>query len=148
MVRRFVQTLPPSSERVATSMWELVYNPLNLLLLAVLVYFVSVLVFPPLPPPRTGEPPSDYTESYNWLPSKHPECLVIKPYTKAELAHYDGRQSGGRILLAIQDVVRPKEKGGEWTRKERTVFDVTRGGQFYGPGAQRVICWIQADRSA
>jgi membrane-associated progesterone receptor component len=115
-------------------MWEVLNNPLNLLLLAVLVYFISVLVYPPLPPSRNGKLPSSHTDDYNWLPDKYPDCLVIQSYTKDEIAKYDGRQEGGRILLAIQDVERPKEKGGQWTHKKRTVFDVTRGGQFYGPG--------------
>ena len=58
--------------------------------------------------------------------------LCYRNYTTQELAKYDGIKDE-RILLAIMRVPRDgKIPGGG--KCERTVFDVTMGRNFYGPG--------------
>jgi hypothetical protein len=65
---------------------------------------------------------------------------VYKKYTPRELAKYDGKQSDGegRLMLAIQRRMKAKDdtvgRGWREVRLERTVFDVTAGRGFYGPG--------------
>ncbi|GFZ45565.1 hypothetical protein JCM24511_03293 [Saitozyma sp. JCM 24511] len=94
-------------------------NPLNLLLIPPILYLAFRIVVP-------GEYDADV---YNWMPAKHPEVIVHRKYTAAELAELDGKD-GGRILLAIMRVGRDGKvsKG-----LERTVFDVSNGRSFYGP---------------
>jgi hypothetical protein len=77
---------------------------------------------------------------YQAIPKKHPQCLVYKKFTPRELARYDGKRKDGegRLLLAIQRRMKAKdekeERGWREVRLERTVFDVTSGAGFYGPG--------------
>jgi membrane-associated progesterone receptor component len=98
-------------------------NPLNILLIPPILYLLSLIVYPPHPAPKDLAKEYD-PNIYNWLPSKHPETLVHQAYTPKQLIHHDGKD-GGRILLAIMNVS---------GKKERTVFDVTSGKSFYGPG--------------
>lgn len=93
-------------------------NLLNVLLLAILGYLIYPLIWP-------AEARLDYKDpsSYNYYPTRHPEVLLYRKYTPQELAHYDGVKDE-KILLAIR-------KGVDG---ERTVFDVTAGKSFYGPG--------------
>lgn len=49
---------------------------------------------------------------------KHPEVLVFKNYTQKELVRFDGTGPDGRVLMAVNG----------------SVYDVTRGRNFYGPG--------------
>ena len=51
------------------------------------------------------------------MPKSHPPTVLFRIYTPKTLVKYDGTD-GGRILLAING----------------TVFDVTAGRSFYGPG--------------
>jgi membrane-associated progesterone receptor component len=48
-----------------------------------------------------------------------PENLATKGYTLAELATYDGTNTAKPLLISFKGVI----------------FDVTSGGDFYGPGA-------------
>jgi membrane-associated progesterone receptor component len=101
-------------------------NPINVILLPPIIYILSLIFYPPLAAPTSDILPSEYDPKiYNWRPAKHPEVLLYKKYTPKELAAHDGK-GGGRILLAIKRV-----GGGEG---ERTVFDVSSGRGFYGPG--------------
>jgi membrane-associated progesterone receptor component len=105
-------------------------NPLNLLLIPPILYLAFRIVFPSHPP-STKVVPGEYdADVYNWMPAKHPEVIVHRKYTASELAELDGK-GGGRILLAIMRVGRDGKvsKG-----LERTVFDVSNGRSFYGPG--------------
>lgn len=106
-------------------------NPLNLLLLPPILYTLYLIFFPT--PTRPTTIPHLYAEEhYNWAPAKHPEVICYKKFTPLELKKYDG-VDGGRILLAIirtgvSGKIPPREN------EERTVFDVSSGRGFYGPG--------------
>jgi hypothetical protein len=111
-------------------------NPLNLVLITAILYLVFRIVFPSHPnTPATL--PDTYNEAvYNWMPAKHAEVLCYREYTAPELAKLDGKD-GGRICLAIMRVGRDGKvaKG-----LERTVFDVSNGKSFYGPGEPNFLC--------
>jgi membrane-associated progesterone receptor component len=49
---------------------------------------------------------------------KHAEVLVFKNYTPVDLLPFDGNGTDGRILMGVNG----------------SVYDVTRGRNFYGPG--------------
>ena len=107
-------------------------NPLNIILIPPIIYLIYRAIFPS-PPQRLVSIPTTYSSDvYNWLPAKHPHVLCYKEYSSRELAPYDGVKDE-RILLAIMRV--PKDgkipAGGKC---ERTVFDVSMGRNFYGPG--------------
>lgn len=85
------------------------------------LYFLYTLLWPAIPTPfsAANPVPTTHADGYTWIPLKAQEALLLRDYTPRELEPFNGKTPGGRILLAI--------KG--------TVFDVTAGGQFYGPGA-------------
>lgn len=87
---------------------------IDLLLIPPILYLIARIFYPNLPQHVVGTS----HEAYHWKPAVHPDVMVYKKYTPKELQQF----IGPRILLAIQRV------GGE-----RTVFDVTAGGTFYGP---------------
>ena len=107
-------------------------NPLNLLLIPPILYLLYVMILPPHPEVLKTVPRTYDAETYNWLPAKHPDVILYRNYTAGELAKYDGKDDG-KILLAIMNVGRAG-KIPEGGKCERTVFDVTRGSNFYGPG--------------
>jgi membrane-associated progesterone receptor component len=120
----------------------LITNPVNLVLLVPLLYFIYLLLTPPVPPPGKSRPTSYGGDGYDWMPATHPECILLRSYTPKELSVFDGNTPGpdgtpGKILLAIERRERVKGEDGQWKfeRKERTVFDVSAGRGFYGPGA-------------
>lgn len=78
-------------------------NPLNLALLAILLY-TSYPLLPSLKPSRSGQDqfPSTPT-AYNWMPAKFPEALVWRTYTPLELRSWDGRE-GKRIVSGLLHV--------------------------------------------
>lgn len=106
-------------------------NPLNVLLVPPILYVIYLIIFPsPSLPTRT---PHLYSEEhYNWLPDRHPHVACYKKYTVKDLQPFNGQNGkepdGGRILLAIMRTSQGK-------MMERTVFDVSAGRGFYGPGA-------------
>jgi hypothetical protein len=109
-------------------------NVIDVCLVSILIYLIIVLVRPARRPRSTP-----VAEGYNKVPEQHPQCLVYKQYTPLELAVFDGKQGAeGRILLAIERRAKAKDekeaKGWREVRLERTVFDVTAGRSFYGPG--------------
>jgi membrane-associated progesterone receptor component len=110
----------------------LLSNPLNVCLIPPILYVLYLIIFPT--PTRPTTTPHLYSEEhYNWIPDKHPDVACYRKYTAKELQPYNGlngkEKDGGRILLAI---MRTGVKG---EKLERTVFDVTAGRTFYGPGA-------------
>jgi membrane-associated progesterone receptor component len=112
-------------------------NLVDIGLVSILIYLIIALIRPALRPRSPTQPTK---EGYQALPGKHPQCLVYKKFTPRELAKYDGKRAdgGGRLLLAIQRRMKAKdetaERGWREVRLERTVFDVTTGASFYGPG--------------
>lgn len=115
-------------------------NLLPYLLLVPLAYLLYNLVFPTVRKDFANSP-SSHNDSYNFLPSEHPSCIVFRKYTPKELSVFDGKgvdENGKpvKILLAIEK--RTKRRGEDGVvaevREERTVFDVSAGRSFYGPG--------------
>lgn len=105
-------------------------NPLNLLLIPAVIYLLYRRLCPSIPV-APSVLPNKYDESvYNWLPARHPDVICYKKFTASELAELDGRKSS-RICLAIMRVERDGKIRADG---ERTVFDVTSGASFYGPG--------------
>lgn len=87
---------------------EIVNSPLNIALIAVITFLVFK-IFKSRQPPKPS-PPSE------------PELPKLRrDFTVAELKAYDGKQPDGRVLVAVNG----------------TVYDVTRGKRFYGPGEWR-----------
>lgn len=108
-------------------------NPLNVLLLAVVVYLIYSLL--PLPPKDIPAKLPTAPTAYNWRPAEHPQPLVWRSWTPEELRGYDGSEGGkegGRILFAIR----------------RKVYDVTSGRGFYGPGASPTAVLFRVVRSS
>lgn len=86
---------------------EIIYSPLNLILVAVIAFLVHKIV------------KSRYQE--NQIHSAPPEPRLPKlrrDFTVEELKAFDGNQPDGRVLVAVNG----------------TVYDVTKGKRFYGPG--------------
>ncbi|KAI8137521.1 cytochrome b5-like heme/steroid binding domain-containing protein [Fennellomyces sp. T-0311] len=54
----------------------------------------------------------------NVIPAKHPDVIVFKNYTPKELTPFDGTGEDGKVLMAVNG----------------SIYDVTRGRNFYGPG--------------
>ena len=105
-------------------------NPLNLILIPPILYLLY-RIFVPSPASLPKSIPSTYNPAeYNWLPASHPPTILFKDYTTRELQPFGGK-SGDRILLAILRVGRELKVD---PKAERTVFDVTSGRGFYGPG--------------
>lgn len=98
-------------------------NPVNAVLLALVVILTLRILLPP--PPYVPTPyglADNPNEAYNWRPRRHPESQLWRTWTPQELQKYDGtdpNHEGGKILFAIR----------------RKVYDVTAGKSFYGPGA-------------
>ena len=91
-------------------------TPVNTALFLYILYSVQRIVFPSTPKPKTV--PTEFKGGYSWKPKSHPPTLLYTTFTPKTLEPFNGRD-GGRILLAISG----------------TVFDVTAGRNFYGPGA-------------
>ncbi|EIM80650.1 cytochrome b5 [Stereum hirsutum FP-91666 SS1] len=94
-------------------------SPINTALLLYTIYQVQRLLFPSNKVPPAEKTPTEFKQSYSWMPAHHPPTLLFTTYTPKTLVPFNGKNeaTGGRILLAI--------KG--------TVFDVTAGRNFYGP---------------
>ena len=92
-------------------------TPINTGLLIYILYSVQRIIFPPLKARTTV--PTEFKDSYTWMPKSHPPTVLFKTYTPKTLEPFNGKD-GGRILLAIDGVV----------------FDVTAGRNFYGPSKQ------------
>lgn len=102
-------------------------SPINTALLLYTVYQVQKLLFPSNSIPPAEKTPTEFKQSYSWMPARHPPTLLFTTYTPKTLEPFSGRNdSNGRILLNI--------KG--------TVFDVSAGRSFYGPGGCRARRWF------
>lgn len=116
-----------------------VINLVDIILVIALAYITFTLLFPAIRP-RIKPAPQHGPGSYHFQPTTHPECLVYKTYTPSNLVKFDGKgvNKNGRLLLAIERRMKAKDASQSrgWTevRLERTVFDVTSGASFYGPG--------------
>ncbi|XP_011206253.2 membrane-associated progesterone receptor component 1 [Bactrocera dorsalis] len=89
---------------------EIIYSPLNLALVAVIVFLFYKIVKDryEVPRDRSGEGASQIPE----LPK------LRRDFTIQELRAYDGNGPDGRILIAVNG----------------TVYDATKAKRFYGPG--------------
>uniref|UniRef100_T1GF74 Cytochrome b5 heme-binding domain-containing protein n=1 Tax=Megaselia scalaris TaxID=36166 RepID=T1GF74_MEGSC len=86
---------------------EIIYSPLNLALVAVIAFLVYKILKGQRDAPSSASRPAE------------PELPKLRrDFTLAELKNYDGNQEDGRVLLAVNG----------------TVYDVTKGKRFYGPG--------------
>lgn len=86
---------------------EIIYSPLNLALLAIIVFLVYKIAKSQRDSPSANSRPSE------------PELPKLRrDFTLEELKNFDGNQEDGRVLLAVNG----------------TIYDVTRGKRFYGPG--------------
>lgn len=84
---------------------EILHSPLNLLLVLIITILVYK-IFRSQKQPAAGPPPE-------------PELPRLRrDFTVAELLQYDGKQPDGRVLVAVNG----------------SVYDVTKGKRFYGPG--------------
>jgi len=88
---------------------------INTALLLYILYLLQRVLFPSTSIPRT--PPTEFQAGYSWMPRSHAPALLFQTYIPRTLAKFNGHD-GRRILLAIAG----------------TVFDVTAGRGFYGPG--------------
>ncbi|BFG00005.1 membrane-associated progesterone receptor component 1 [Drosophila madeirensis] len=87
---------------------EILYSPMNLALLAVIVFLVYKIVRD-----RTEVPSSSVQK-----PAEPELPKMRRDFTVKELRQYDGNQLDGRVLVAVNG----------------NVYDVSKGKRFYGPG--------------
>ncbi|KXJ69772.1 hypothetical protein RP20_CCG025911 [Aedes albopictus] len=98
---------------------EILHSPLNLLLVLIITVLVYK-IFRSQKQPAAGPPPE-------------PELPRLRrDFTVAELLQYDGKQPDGRVLVAVNG----------------SVYDVTKGKRFYGPGECSYIIHVQFRNSA
>lgn len=85
---------------------EIVQSPINIALVFVIAFLVYKILKSHHPVQHTPSPPEPQ------LPK------LRRDFTVEELKKYDGRSPDGRVLVAVNG----------------TVYDVTKGTRFYGPG--------------
>ena len=115
--------LPPPLASLLTRLH--LNNPLNVILLAIVLYLAHTLFIPGPPKPLKLPLPTSPGRAYNWRPDSHSASESIqlwRTFTPEELRPYDGTSTDdgrqGKILMAIR----------------RKVYDVSSGASFYGPG--------------
>jgi hypothetical protein len=84
---------------------EIVNSPLNIALIAIITFLIFKIF-------KSRQPPKPSAPSEPELPK------MRRDFTVAELKAFDGNQPDGRVLVAVNG----------------TVYDVSRGKRFYGPG--------------
>lgn len=84
---------------------EIIKSPLNIFLVIVIAFLVYKIF-------RSKTQPDPPVQEYKPLPK------IRKDFNVEELKKYDGRGPDGRVLVAVNG----------------SVYDVTRGSRFYGPG--------------
>lgn len=107
------------------------HNPLNAVLLVLVLYLTHSTFVPTAPKPLSLPLPTSPNRAYNWRPSLNStdQAQVWRTWTPEQLRTYDGTgtaddsEQEGRILMAIR----------------RKVYDVTTGRAFYGPGGPYAI---------
>lgn len=107
--------LPLTAPALASKMSFSLSHPVNTALLLYILYLLQRIIVPSTSVPR--KPPTEFKAGYSWMPRTHAPSLLFATYTPRTLEKFNGLD-GGRILLAIAG----------------TVFDVTAGRGFYGPG--------------
>jgi membrane-associated progesterone receptor component len=107
----FLTLLPLTPSKMSFSL----SHPVNTALLLYILYLLQRIIVPSTSTPRT--PPTEFKAGYSWMPRTHAPSVLFTTYTPRTLEKFSGKD-GGRILLAI----------------DGTVFDVTAGRGFYGPG--------------
>lgn len=85
---------------------EIIYSPLNLLLVSLIAFLVYKIV------------KSRSDTGVRSAPAEPELPKIRKDFTIQELKKYDGTQPDGRVLVAVNG----------------HVYDVTKGRKFYGPG--------------
>lgn len=98
-----------TGEENASFLWNLFGDPINVTLV-VIIMLLSYKIL------------KHYTDSKK-TPAPEPEPRLPKlrrDFTLEELRSFDGNQTDGRILVAVNG----------------NVYDVTKGKRFYGPGNQ------------
>lgn len=95
-----------SEETASPTLWDELMSPLNLVLIAIIVYLVYKII------------KSNFESEVTVAPSPPRLPKLRKDLTVAEIQNYDGTQPDGRVLLAVNGII----------------FDVTKGKRFYGPG--------------
>ncbi len=71
--------------------------------------------------------------------------MVWRRYTAKGMSVFDGKD-GGRILLSILKVGRDGKVPVDGKKGERTVFDVSSGRGFYGPGMLSIQAVIEQEK--
>lgn len=99
------QQQQPQSQFLSTFIGEIIKSPVNLALVGVIAILVYKIVKSRT---RTEEPVQEVKK----LPK------LRRDFAVEELTKYDGKGPDGRILVAVNG----------------SVYDVTRGAKFYGPG--------------
>ncbi|KAJ1960343.1 Dihydrodipicolinate synthase [Dispira parvispora] len=92
-------------------------NPLNWILLVVLVYMLRAILFPSANTSQTTANPATQEEKV-----EHPKTVEFKEFTMRDLVVFDGTHEQ-------DDGSKPIYMG-----VNGNVFDVTQGAKFYGPG--------------
>lgn len=88
---------------------EIIYSPMNLGLIAVIAFLIYKIIKDRIEVPKNA----------GSLKPSEPELPKLRrDFTVQELRAYDGTQPDGRVLIAVNG----------------TVYDVTKGKRFYGPG--------------
>ena len=112
-------------------------NVLNTLLIPPILGLIYLIVWPSYPKTPEILPDTYAEDQYNWIPAKHPEVACFQKFGPKELSKFDGKD-GGRICLAIMRIGRDG-KVPDGGKGERTVFDVSNGRNFYGPGESCIV---------
>ncbi|XP_055845235.1 membrane-associated progesterone receptor component 1 [Episyrphus balteatus] len=96
-----------ASSFIVTVLNEIIYSPINLALVAVIAFLVYKII-----KDRIEVPHSDVKPLEPELPK------LRRDFTIQELRLFDGNQPDGRVLVGVNG----------------SVYDVTKGKKFYGPG--------------
>lgn len=92
---------------ILTVINEIIYSPMNLALVAIIAFLVYKII-----KDRIEVPHSDIKPAEPELPK------LRRDFTIQELRKFDGNQPDGRVLVGVNG----------------SVYDVTKGKKFYGPG--------------
>lgn len=103
------------AEDDTTTYWDEFTSPLNLVLMAFIVYLLYKII------------KSHFESAVPSAPPPPPMPKLRKDLTVAELKKYDGTNEEGRVLLAVNGII----------------FDVTKGKRFYGPGKCNIIAVLE-----